>query len=475
MVAVKVLRPEHEGDATVTARFAREAQMASRIDHPNVVRVLDAGRDGPVRYIVMDLVDGRDLKALIQERAPLPPSQAVWLTRQILLGLSAVHEAGLLHRDIKPQNILVTADLRPTLIDFGIARRIADADPGEAGVVLGSAAYMAPEQALGEPLGPSCDLYAVGVILFELLTGRVPFTGDDPHQVLLQQIHEPPPPMPGVDPHWEALVRHALAKQPSERFQSAAGMLAALDAAVSPAAPRELVPARDGNREVAAAGRLRHLVPAMATMVLLLTLLGWVVVATYVDGSGPSGGRAAPGTMTPASGTAGAGSDRIDPTVTPRPTAVPATTPRPGPTPTVPAATPTPAPEFADEADPAAEETSARGTDPDADPAIAPEATRPADQDRGEAGSGKDKWRDKDDRGNGSPRAHGAKDRDAPPEVDRDARHGPPQDHDERGNSGKGKNAHRGNDDKGDKHGKGDRGKGGGKSGNGNRHGGKGG
>ncbi|HET9014703.1 MAG TPA: protein kinase, partial [Thermomicrobiaceae bacterium] len=230
-VAVKVLRDQFADDAGVVERFEREAQAAGQIASPNVVAIYDVGRDGDAVYLVMELVEGGTLKQRIQQAAPLPVADALALTQQLLPGLAAIHAAGIVHRDVKPQNVLLAPDGTAKLTDFGIARA-ADVGLTETGVALGTAAYMAPEQAAGAPLGPPADLYAVGVILFELLTGTLPFPGDQPVAVLYQQVHTPPPRPralnPGVPLWLEGVVLRALAKDPGRRYPDAASLARAL-------------------------------------------------------------------------------------------------------------------------------------------------------------------------------------------------------------------------------------------------------
>jgi len=232
-VAVKVLREQYASDVRVAARFEREARAAASVTHPNVVDVYDYGRDGNTLYIVMEWVDGTDLKDYIRRRAPLPVPEATRLIREILQGLGAIHRAGIIHRDVKSQNVLIAQSGTAKLTDFGIARGALDTGLTDTGMALGTAAYMAPEQASGQQLTPAADIYAAGVILFEMLTGRLPFPGDNPVQVMFQHVNDPPPRPstlnPDIPPGLELVVLRALAKDPRDRFQSAAEMEAALE------------------------------------------------------------------------------------------------------------------------------------------------------------------------------------------------------------------------------------------------------
>jgi serine/threonine-protein kinase len=232
-VAVKILRDQYARDPRFVAHFANEARAAAAVTHPNVVEVYDHGREGEILYIVMEWVDGSNLKNLMREKAPLPIPEAIRLLRELLHGLSAIHQAGITHRDVKPQNVLVTRQGRAKLTDFGIARGSVPSGLTETGVVVGTAAYMAPEQASGKPTGPAVDIYAAGVILFEMVTGRLPFPGEIPVEVMYRQVHEPVP-CPrdlnrAISPELEAVILRALAKDPGQRYPTAGAMAAAMD------------------------------------------------------------------------------------------------------------------------------------------------------------------------------------------------------------------------------------------------------
>ena len=218
VVAVKLLREHLADDPVVAARFQNEAQTASTFQHPAVVAVLDHGRDGDALYTVMELVDGGSLSDLIRARAPLSVPDALSLMHGILEALEVIHRNNVVHRDVKPANILLTSDGAVKLGDFGIARAAYAGHLTRTGMTLGTAAYMAPEQALGETVGPAADLYAAGVILFELLTGQLPFPGDDPLQVMYRQVHEQPPIPhvlnPAVPAALSAALLRALDKEP---------------------------------------------------------------------------------------------------------------------------------------------------------------------------------------------------------------------------------------------------------------------
>lgn len=234
-VAIKVLREQYAVHEGFDSRFEREARSAARISHPNVISVYDYGRQGHLPYIVMQYVDGPNLKEYVREEGPLTVEEAINFARQILDGLAAIHDEGIIHRDVKPQNVLIDTGLQAKITDFGVA--FVTVDPGltETGMAVGTAAYMAPEQASGEPVGPQADLYAVGVILYELLTGRLPFPGDNPVQVMYRHVNEMPEPPRSLNRSVplgvEAVILKALAKDPYDRFPDARTMV---DALISP-------------------------------------------------------------------------------------------------------------------------------------------------------------------------------------------------------------------------------------------------
>jgi serine/threonine-protein kinase len=226
LVAVKVLRENLTGDPEFLARFQQEARAAANLAHPNIVTVHDFGRDGGRYYIVMEYIEGQDLKSLIKEGAPFAPERAVDLTIQICAGVGYAHRAGLVHCDIKPQNILVTADGRVKITDFGIARALASLRPGETtDVVWGSPQYYSPEQAAGEHPTPSSDVYSIGVVMFEMLAGRLPFVASTQQALAIMHLREEPPRLslfnPQVPETLERIVHKVLAKEPSARYRTA--------------------------------------------------------------------------------------------------------------------------------------------------------------------------------------------------------------------------------------------------------------
>ena len=255
VVAVKVaMDPLLERDPVYASRFKREARAAAGISNSGIVTVYDAGADGPTRYIVMEYVDGRDLAAILREERPLDPPRAVRIAEQVADTLAAAHTAGIVHRDIKPGNIMVTPDGQVKVLDFGIARTTDGVNLTQTASVLGTAPYMSPEQAMGQPADARSDIYSLGCVLYEMLTGKPPFMGDLPAAVLHQHVRvaaKPPSVVnPNVPPALDALVVQMLAKSPEDRPQTAAEVrdrLAALETptdATTPLAPAPPPPMR---------------------------------------------------------------------------------------------------------------------------------------------------------------------------------------------------------------------------------------
>jgi serine/threonine-protein kinase len=222
-VALKLLNERHAADDQFVERFRREAQSAAGLNHPNIVSIFDRGRAEGTYYIAMEYLDGRTLKELLVRNGPTPIPIAIDYARQILGALSFAHRNGIIHRDIKPHNIVVGGDGRLKVTDFGIARSGAS-QMTEAGSIVGTAQYLSPEQARGAPVDPRSDLYSLGIVLYEMLTGNVPFTGDTPVEIAmkhLSQIPEPPSKSRAEVPHdLDAVVMRALSKEPDQRYGS---------------------------------------------------------------------------------------------------------------------------------------------------------------------------------------------------------------------------------------------------------------
>src|SRR5919202_3380378 len=317
-VAVKVLHPQLASDPSFVARFADEARIAAGLAHPNIVQVYDVGHDGDRHYIVMEYVEGETLKALIRRQGALPVARALAIMSGVLAALALAHAHRLIHRDITAQNILLTSDGDVKVTDFGIARELSGTAMPTltlAGMVLGTVHYCAPEQAQGRPAVPQSDVYAAGIVLYEMLTGTLPFDAENPLAVAIQQINQAPTRPtrlnPAIPPSVEAIVLKALAKNPVERFAGAAEMQAAVDAARSgavqptrlarravataPTTPMQPLPSRGapraGTRSVAQA--TTHRTPAGRTTRRALWLTGapLAVAAAALLGYYVSGGH----------------------------------------------------------------------------------------------------------------------------------------------------------------------------------------
>lgn len=223
-----------EGD-DAEARFYHEAEAMKAVDHPNLVEVLASGKDGPLPYIVFAFVDGRTLKQILEEQGRLPVYRALEIVAGVLQGLKVAHGRQLVHRDIKSENILIDADGTPRVADFGIAKSDRPQQT-RTGVIIGTPAYMAPEQAMGKRLDPRCDLYSVGIVLFELLTGQLPFGEENSMTTMMAHINEPVPApsylVPGLPLLLDELLAGALAKRPEDRYPSAGGFAIAIERSV---------------------------------------------------------------------------------------------------------------------------------------------------------------------------------------------------------------------------------------------------
>lgn len=223
-VAVKIMLPQYAGDATFAARFKQEAQAAAGLQSPYIVGVYDWGKDGDTYYIVMEYLRGTDLKSGVRSHGALDPKKVAQIGSQICGALSVAHKHEIIHRDIKPQNIMVLPDGNIKVMDFGIARA-KNSHLTQDNNVLGTAHYVSPEQTRGQDLGPTSDIYSLGVVMYECATGRVPFDGDDAISVALKQVNElPVPPSqinPGVDPALERIILKCMEKDAANRFQSA--------------------------------------------------------------------------------------------------------------------------------------------------------------------------------------------------------------------------------------------------------------
>ena len=243
-VAVKLLHERFAQDEEFVERFRREASSAASLSHANIVNVYDRGQWGGTYYIAMEYLDGRSLDSIVREEAPLAPARAIELTEQVLRAARFAHRHGVVHRDLKPHNVIIDEEGRVKVTDFGIARAGAS-EITQTGSIMGTARYLSPEQAQGHTVSPRSDLYAIGIMLYELLTGTVPFEGDSVVAIALRHLSEPPRPpsslVPTISANLDAIVMRALAKRPEARFSDADEFLAALEG------ERERLRAEDGS------------------------------------------------------------------------------------------------------------------------------------------------------------------------------------------------------------------------------------
>ena len=233
VVTIKVLREQFVSDEDFIRRFRREAQSAASLSHPNIVSVYDVGKEGDTEYIVMEYVEGRNLKEIIREYAPLSTDQSINLGRQITEAIQNAHEHHIIHRDIKPHNILVTEDGHAKVTDFGIARAVSSATVTHTGDIIGSVHYLSPEQAKGLQSNEQSDIYSLGIVLYELITGKVPYDGETPITIALKHLQEQPVLPSKINPRiqkeFEAVIMRAIAKSPEQRYLSAKDLLADLN------------------------------------------------------------------------------------------------------------------------------------------------------------------------------------------------------------------------------------------------------
>ncbi|WP_018351378.1 serine/threonine protein kinase [Longispora albida] len=320
-VAVKLMHAGLTGQRGFRERFVTEARVMAALDHPGVVPVYDYGEERGTAYLVMEFVEGRTLGAVLDDEGTLPPDRVLDLVAQAAGALAAAHARGVVHRDVKPANLLVRPSGQLVLTDFGIAR----SEGGHrttAGAVLGTASYMAPEQVDGDDLTPAADQYSLGVVAYRCLTGRVPFTGEGPAQIALQHVTAEPPPLPeSVPVHVRSLVERAMAKDPGARFASAADLAAACRGEVVPEPPR----ARRSRRP--------YLVAAAVAVLGLAAAVSWYSVT-------PAPGQPAARSTAEAASTLPAVAAHAGPSA---PAFAPGTSASPTPKASTPSPTPTPA------------------------------------------------------------------------------------------------------------------------------------
>jgi eukaryotic-like serine/threonine-protein kinase len=311
-VAVKVLGGWLAHDGTFVERFRREALASARISHPALVAVFDAGSQDGVSYIVMEHVPGETVAEVIGKEGRFPPDRATRIGVSVADALAAAHAAGIVHRDVKPANVMLTPDGRTKLMDLGIARDIEGERITRASSILGTAGYVSPEQARGDPVDHRSDIYSLGCVMYEMLTGRRPFVADDPVAVAYMHVHEAPAPPTSVEPsvpaELEAVILRAMEKDPAARFQSVAEMGSALSDRTAPialvtpttplppvggTAPRSPVrPPETLPRRADRPTRRRSFVPTLLAIAALI-LLGALAFALF-GGDRPSGSTASP-------------------------------------------------------------------------------------------------------------------------------------------------------------------------------------
>jgi eukaryotic-like serine/threonine-protein kinase len=353
-VAVKLLGPAFAADPDLVERFRREAQAAAGINHPNVVAIYDWGQDGRAYYLVMEYVAGQNLRELVRQHGPLPEGRALAIAAEVAAALEAAHARGVVHRDVKPHNVMQDDRGRVKVADFGIAHAGGTTTLTRTGAgVLGSAHYMSPEQARGERVDARSDLYSLGALLFELLTGRTPYQGDAPLVVAMQHLNAPVPSAREVRPDLSAattaLLDRALAKDPAARYPSAAAMRVALEAArANPTAAGTAVAAAPAGWSTAPPRRsfLAERWPLLLALGLVMVLV-LAVLRARGDGTpaAASSPVAAPSQTAAAQPTVSVAAQAGKPTtVPPTATAAPPTATRVPPTPTAAPPTATPAP-----------------------------------------------------------------------------------------------------------------------------------
>jgi eukaryotic-like serine/threonine-protein kinase len=303
-VALKVLHQQYTNDEEYVERFRREARSVATLSHPNIVTVIDRGEHQGRQFIVFEYVEGENLKRLIERRGPMPVSTALELAMQIARGLSFAHQQGLVHRDVKPQNVLLNGDGHAKVTDFGIARSL-DVKHGmtQTGTVLGTSDYIAPEQAQGQRVDEHTDVYSLGVVLYEMLLNEVPFPGENFVAVAMRHINEEPPSIrdkrPDVPARVEAAVHRAMAKDPEARFQTMVDFCRELEACLAEAQGTQVAAAVAAPpRRAGSPHRGISPWPLVAVLVALIAI-GAVVAYLVVHGApswgGSSGGSGAPG------------------------------------------------------------------------------------------------------------------------------------------------------------------------------------
>ncbi len=298
-VALKILHEQFSQDPDALERFGREARAVAQLAHPNIVTVIDRGEDAGRPYIVFEYIGGENLKQLVAREGPLPVATVIEIGLQVARALEAAHDRGVVHRDIKSQNVLLAEEGRAKVTDFGIARTRNTEGMTLTGTIMGTSDYIPPEQARGETAGEAGDVYSLGVVLFELLTGRLPYEGDNAVAVAMRHVNDPVPDVrelrQDVPPRLAALVHRALAKEPRDRFPTMSDLVAELEACgrgdmppPSDGAPTMIVPPPPARQRVRR-GRGRRLVRALLLTLIVILLVAGAALGAYVIASGLSG------------------------------------------------------------------------------------------------------------------------------------------------------------------------------------------
>ncbi|NBD36680.1 MAG: protein kinase, partial [Chloroflexi bacterium] len=266
-VAVKVLPLDLARDREFVARFMREAETAAGLDHPNIVTIYNVGHQDGIYYLAMQLLSGQALNQMLRQGEPLSPSRVVHIIKQLASAVDYAHERDIIHRDIKPANIMVGADDYVTLMDFGIAKALSRSKITRTGTMIGTPEYMAPEQFTGEPVDARSDVYALSIVLYEMLTGCVPFTGETPVAISHGHVYQQPTPLrhqnPHISPAVERVVLRGLAKRPEARYASAGALAQALQAALEGRESSETEHLRRSLKLVLPEGREHALAPGI--------------------------------------------------------------------------------------------------------------------------------------------------------------------------------------------------------------------
>jgi eukaryotic-like serine/threonine-protein kinase len=289
-VALKILHDQYGDDEEYVERFRREARSVAQLSHPNIVTVIDRGDEDGKQFIVFEVIEGENLKELVERGGPLPVRRALELGLEVGRALAFAHGQGLVHRDVKPQNVLLNDEGRAKVTDFGIARTVDTVGQTETGTVLGTSHYIAPEQARGEQIDAQTDIYSFGVVLYELLTGEVPYPGDNFLTVAMKHVNDPSPSVldrrPDTPLRLASLIERCMAKVPADRPASMDEVVGELDACLAE------LDAKDGGEATmiirkpaaAPAPRQRERAPRSSRFPLLATLLGLVLLAAAAGG-----------------------------------------------------------------------------------------------------------------------------------------------------------------------------------------------